>query len=121
MKALCQASEHTIDCVDVGFFVVNFKIMCFYYDFVIIVYLFIYFIQGKLVLLTKYDVTYPSAEVGYLLFYSILLFVVILCLFSFSQLICLPCETVLFFVFYFLCSARSICLMNFQLSEKLMS
>ena len=44
--------------------------------------------------------TYPS-EVGYLLFSSILLFVVILCLFSFSQLICLPCETVLFFVFVF--------------------
>ena len=39
MKSLCQASEHTIDYVDVGFFFVNFKIMCFYCDFVIIIFL----------------------------------------------------------------------------------
>ena len=42
MKSLCQASEHTIDYVDVGFFFVNFKIMCFYYDFVIIIFIIIF-------------------------------------------------------------------------------
>ena len=42
MKALCQASEHTIDCVDVGFFLLILK-LCVFIMILLLLFLLLFF------------------------------------------------------------------------------